>query len=80
MQPALAPRSGDAPDPIVRCAQIMADMLAAGEAPRRETLRELMSAATGRSDADGGWTLRDGYDALELAQVLVVTGRLSPID
>ena len=80
MQPALATRSGDAPDPILRCALVLADMLAAGEPPRRETLRDLMTAATGRSDADGGWTLRDGYDALELAQVLFVTGPRSPID
>lgn len=80
MQTALAPRSGDAPDPILHCAHELAAMLAAGEAPGRGTLRSLMSAATGRSDADGRWTLRDGYDALELAQVLFVTGPKSPID
>lgn len=80
MQPALATRSGDAPHPILRCAEILANMLAAGERPRRETLRELMNAATGRTDADGGWMLRDGYDALELAQALFATAPRSTID
>lgn len=79
MQTALATRSGDAPDPILRCAEILAEMLAAGETLRRQTLSELMTAATGRSDADGGWTLRDAYDALELAQVLFVMGARSPV-
>ena len=79
MQTALATWGGDAPDPILRSAEILAAMLAAGETLRRETLSELMIAATGRSDADGGWTLRDGYDALELAQVLFVTGARSAV-
>jgi hypothetical protein len=86
MQTALAPRCGDVPDshdapnPIVQTARILAGMLAAGRPVLRETLRELMTAATGRSDADGGWALRDGYEALELAQVLFATGPGSPID
>jgi len=75
-----APNSGDATDPIVQTAEILAEMLAAGRPIRRETLGELMTGATGRSDADGGWTLRDGYDALELAQVLFVTRPRSPIE
>lgn len=66
MQTALAP-GGDAPDPIVQTAQQLAEMLGCGRPIGRETLRELMTAATRRSDADGGWTLRDAYDALELA-------------
>ena len=80
MQQARARQDGDAPDPIVRTADILAERLAAGEPITRETLRDLMTAATGRSDADGGWTLRGAYDALELAQVLLVTGPCSPID
>jgi hypothetical protein len=55
-------------------------MLAAGRPIQREAVRELMTDAAGRSDADGGWTLRDAYDALELAQALFVTGPASPID
>jgi len=80
MKLALAPEGGDAPDPVVQTALILAEMLAAGRPIGRETLRELLTDATGRSDADGGWTLRDAYDALELAQVLLVTGPSSPID
>lgn len=80
MKLALAPQSGDAPDPTVQTARILAEMLAAGRPIVRETLRALMTEATGRSDADGGWTLRDAYDALELAQVLLVTGPCCPID
>jgi hypothetical protein len=80
MQPARAPESGDTLDPIARTAEMLAGRLAAGLPVRRETLGELMRAVTGRSDADGGWTLRDAYDALELAQVLLVTGPSSPVD
>ena len=86
MQPALAPQCRDAPDsylvpdPIVQTARRLAGMLAAGQPIRRETLRDLMTSATGRSDAGGGWTLRDSYDALELAQILFATGPASPID
>ena len=80
MQPALALEGGDAPDPILQTAEGLAEMLAAGRPISRDTLRELMTAATGRLDADGGWSLRDAYDALELAQILFVTGPRSPID
>ena len=86
MQPALAPRLtdasnfGGAPDPIVQTAEALAEMFAAGRPIRRETLRELMTAASGRSDAEGGWMLREAYEALELAQVLFVTGPHSPVD
>ena len=80
MKLALAPRGDDTPDPIVQTARILAASLAAGEPLRRETLRALMTEATGRTDAAGGWILRDAYDALELALVLFVTGPRSPID
>ena len=80
LEPCDAPYSGGASDPIVQTAEALAGMLAAGQPVGRDTLRELLNAATGRSDAERGWTLRDGYDALELAQVLFVTGARSPID
>jgi hypothetical protein len=80
MKLALAPRGDDTPDPIVQTARLLAQVLAAGEPLRRETLRALMTEATGRTDAAGGWILRDAYDALELALVLLVTGSRSPID
>ena len=80
MQPAFAFEGAAAPDPAVQTAECLAEMLGEGRPIGRETLRELMTAASGRSDADGGWTLRDAYDALELAQVLFVTEQRSPID
>ncbi|MBL0914148.1 MAG: methylase, partial [Sphingopyxis sp.] len=43
----------------------------------RHLLRRLMVEAYGASDADGGWSLRDAYDALETALVLHVI-RQSP--
>jgi len=86
MQPALARQHAAALnsdalfDPVIQTAETLAEMLGEGRPIVRETLRDLMTAATGRSDADGGWALRDGYDALELAQVLVFTGQRLPID
>lgn len=80
MQPATALRSQDSPDPILEAASRLAARLSAGERIERRTISGLMRATTGRSDADGGWTLRDGYDALELAQILFVTGERSPVD
>jgi hypothetical protein len=79
MHPALAPRGDDALDPVLRTADVLAEMMAAGRLPGRETLRVLMTRISGRSDAEGGWVLRDAYDALELAQVLFVTGPHSPV-
>ncbi|HYJ51575.1 MAG TPA: strawberry notch family protein [Allosphingosinicella sp.] len=80
MQLALAPLGGDAPDPILQAAGILAGMMATDRPIGRDILSGLMTNATGRSDAEGGWTLRDAYDALELAQVLFVTGPCSPLD
>ena len=80
MQPALSLEGGDAPDPLVQTAEILAEMLGDGQPIPREMLRELMTAAAGSSDADGGWSLREAYDALELAQVFVMAGSRIPID
>jgi hypothetical protein len=80
MQQALARQSGDARDAIVHTAEILAKRLVGARPITRETLRDLMTAATGRSDADGGWTLRDAYDALELGQVLLLAGPRSPVE
>ena len=80
MQPALALAGADAPDPVIQTAETLAEMLREDRSISRDTLRDLMTAATGRSDAEGGWTLRHTYDALELAQILFVTGSHSPVD
>ena len=73
MQHALALSSATAPDPVIATAHLLVPMLASGDPILRETLRDLMSQVTGKSDADGYWTMRDAYDALELAQVLFLT-------
>ena len=39
----------------------------------RERLRACFTDRLGRSDATGAWTMRQAYDALELAQVLFLT-------
>jgi hypothetical protein len=60
-------------DPVIEAAREIAQRLASGQATGREMLRGLMTAVTGRSDAEGGWTMREAYDALELGQVLFLT-------
>jgi predicted RNA methylase len=74
MQHAIALSSATGPDPVLVTAHLLVPMLASGDPIQRETLRDLMSQVTRQSDADGCWTMRDAYDALELAQVLFVTG------
>jgi hypothetical protein len=80
MQPAFAIETAIDRDPVIQTADALASMLNGDRAIDRETLRELMTASAGRSDADGGWTLRDAYDALELAQILFILGPRSPVD
>jgi hypothetical protein len=43
-----------------------------GVAVDRGRLRDLFEQATGRSDAGGAWSMRQAFDALELAQALFV--------
>ncbi|MGI4877610.1 MAG: hypothetical protein ACRYG4_09010 [Janthinobacterium lividum] len=38
----------------------------------RRSLTEAMTAAFGSTDASGVWSMRDAYDALEVAQVLAL--------
>ncbi|WP_375195581.1 strawberry notch-like NTP hydrolase domain-containing protein [Sphingobium sp.] len=51
-------------------AQTVSALLAASRPPSRQTLKRLMTQSFGTSDAAGGWSMRDAYDALEAAQVL----------
>jgi predicted RNA methylase len=80
MQQALALSSAPVIDPVLEAARELKEMLVSGRPIRRETLRELFEVSTGRSDAEGYWTMRNAYDALELAQVLFLTGADCPID
>lgn len=57
-------------DPVLLVARRLCDFLRAGEPIDARLLRDLLASTTGRSAADGGWSMRHAYDALELAQVL----------
>jgi predicted RNA methylase len=50
-----------------------------GEAVDRQCLRALFEATTGTSDAAGIWSMRQAYDALELAQVLYLLDSDCPL-
>ncbi|WP_446741069.1 strawberry notch-like NTP hydrolase domain-containing protein [Sphingomonas sp. ACRSK] len=57
-------------DPVLLVALRLRHFLQAGEVIDARLLRDLLASTTGRSAADGGWSMRHAYDALELAQVL----------
>ena len=48
-------------------ARTIADTLARSGRITRQALKRHMVQAFGASDADGAWTMRDAYDALETA-------------
>ncbi len=51
-------------------ATILADSLTQSQIPDRHALRTLMTASFGASDAQGAWSMRQAYDALEIALIL----------
>ncbi|MFX5522334.1 hypothetical protein ABTD78_23990, partial [Acinetobacter baumannii] len=53
-------------------ARIVVDTLAHSGTVTRQFLTRLMAEAFGASDANGAWSMRDAYDALETAQVLLL--------
>ncbi|MFN3946398.1 MAG: strawberry notch-like NTP hydrolase domain-containing protein [Allosphingosinicella sp.] len=53
-------------------------LLAGGQIDRLR-LRRLMEEATGSSDASGGWCMRQAYDALELAQAMLLSDPAWPL-
>ncbi len=71
------PASGNPNGPDIRAAKLLtvanqiADRLRADTPITRADLSLLMSEAFGGSDAIGAWTMRDGYDACEAAQVVL---------
>lgn len=71
-----APIDGPCSDPMAPAlfatARILAERLGQGGAISRKALSSLMRAHVGGSDACGDWSMRDAYDALEMAQVLRV--------
>lgn len=80
MQTALAFDPPIPSDPVVAVAARLNDFLKAGEPVDTRLLRDLFGSATGRSDAAAAWSMRDAYDALELAQVFFFTDVECPID
>jgi len=60
------------PIPRIEVAHAIVELFRREERVERDTLRALFEQATGRSDASAAWSMREAYDALELAQVLFV--------
>ncbi len=56
--------------PHIAVAHALRSCFRSGEAVDARRLRQLFEAATGRSDASAVWSMRQAYDALELAQTL----------
>jgi predicted RNA methylase len=64
------PCEEDAQLPHISVARALLAQFKSGGPVDRDRLRRLFEAETGRSDAAGGWSMRQAYDALELAQLL----------
>jgi hypothetical protein len=66
--------------PVLSAARELAGLIAAGATVSRERLNCVLAGQFGGSDADGRWSVRDAHAALELAQVLWLSGSagLSP--
>lgn len=71
------PAAGDAAANILAAARALAAHLARSRALDRRLVATIMTTAFGASDAEGAWTWRDAYDAIEAATVLQVR-RLAP--
>ena len=68
---------GNLPANILAAARALAIHLARSRPLDRRLVAEVMTTAFGASDAEGGWTWRDAYDAIEGATVLQIR-RLAP--
>ncbi|MBN9464877.1 strawberry notch-like NTP hydrolase domain-containing protein [Brevundimonas sp.] len=67
----------DAPVNVLAGARSLAVHLARSRALDRRLVADIMTMAFGASDAEGAWTWRDAYDAIEAATVLQIR-RLAP--
>jgi predicted RNA methylase len=56
---------------IVSAAKLIAERIARGSEPTRETLNQIMTAAFRCTDVDGVWTQKDSFTMLEIANILV---------
>ena len=71
------PSGTDRPANILAAARALVTSLARSRPLDRRLVADVMTTAFGASDAEGGWTWRDAYDAIEAATVLQVR-RLTP--
>jgi hypothetical protein len=55
---------------LIHAATLLAQLLGQGRALDSRALRSAMEAAFAGTDAEGAWVWKDGYEALEAAQVL----------
>ena len=60
---------------IAAVARSLSDLIRTGQPISRQRLSRLMTAHFGTDDSSGAWSLRDAYDALELAQVGISSER-----
>lgn len=63
----------------VGIARLILDDFRVGRAVGRERLRQLFEARVGGTDAAGAWSMRQAYDALELAQILFLLDADCPL-
>ena len=60
---------------IAAVARSLADLIRVGQPVSRQRLSRLMTEHFGTDDSSGVWSLRDAYDAIELAQVIAFLQR-----
>jgi len=88
---AFEPGDACAPDPvhgkaeaILAVARLLHQRFCRNQRVSRRTLAAFMTERFGSTDASGAWSMRDAYDALEVAQVLMLRdpgpGPLCPAD
>jgi predicted RNA methylase len=65
--------------PHLRVARALLSMFRSGERVDRDRLRRLFEGETGRSDASGAWSMREAFDALELAEILFLGDPACPL-
>jgi hypothetical protein len=64
------PDDDSAKRPRITAAHVILGRFKRGETIDRTALRDIFRAITGGSDSTGAWSMRDAFDALELAQLL----------
>ncbi len=64
--------TADMPSRLYDVAQSIAQRMRTGNPVTRPILKKLMIEAFQADDADGAWSMRDAYDALEAAQVMML--------